>query len=52
MIGCIQIGICSVIDDMQYSQEQVWCGVELVNEVGVVIFGICESMYKVVEVVQ
>ncbi|MCR7247149.1 biofilm dispersion protein BdlA, partial [Pseudomonas aeruginosa] len=52
MIGRIQTGTRSVIDDMQHSQEQARRGVELANEAGAAILGIRESTHKVVEAVQ
>ncbi|MHA5863144.1 biofilm dispersion protein BdlA, partial [Pseudomonas aeruginosa] len=52
MIGRIQTGTRSVIDDMQHSQEQARRGVELANEAGTAILGIRESTHKVVEAVQ
>ncbi len=52
MIGRIQSGTRSVIDDMQHSQEQARRGVELANEAGAAILGIRESTHKVVEAVQ
>ena len=42
MIGRIQTGTRSVIDDMQHSQEQARRGVELANEAGTAILGIRE----------
>ncbi|MCB2791883.1 hypothetical protein KQ881_14960, partial [Listeria monocytogenes] len=39
MIGRIQTGTRSVIDDMQHSQEQARRGVELANEAGAAILG-------------
>ena len=51
MIGRIQTGTRSVIDDMQHSQEQARRGVEA-NEAGTAILGIRESTHKVVEAVQ
>ena len=52
MIGRIQTGTRSVIDDMQHSREQARRGVELANEAGTAILGIRESTHKVVEAVQ